>query len=273
MDRFGISTTFSAFENGGQTLDELCRDETRMLIIETPTNPLLSIHDITELSAAAKARGILVLVDNTFATPLLQRPLDLGADIVIHSTTKYIGGHSDLIGGMAVVRDSKLAERLRFLQNAVGAIPGPWDCFLTLRGLRTLAVRMERHCSNATLLADRLADHPRVLELLYPGLQTHPGHAVAAQQMGGQFGGMLSLQVEGGAAGARRFVAELRHFTLAESLGGVESLVNHPLTMTHASMPEEDRLARGFSAGLLRLSVGIEHPEDLWKDIERALSA
>jgi cystathionine beta-lyase/cystathionine gamma-synthase len=243
-----------------------------MLWLETPTNPLLSIHDLAQLSSEAHARGWLVVVDNTFASPVLQRPLELGADIVLHSTTKYVAGHSDLIGGCVVTRDAELTERIRFLQNTIGAVPSPLDCFLTLRGIRTLALRMERHCDNAEYLVERLAAHPKVTRLLYPGLADHPGHAVAAAQMR-RFGGMISLEVEGGEAGARRLAAASPLFATAESLGGVESLINHPWSMTHAATPEAHRLEIGVTPGLVRLSVGIEDAPDLWADLSAALDA
>lgn len=270
LSKFGVETTYS--ELGPGELEACARDDTRMLWLETPTNPLLNIHDLRELSAEAHDRGWIVVVDNTFASPVLQRPLELGADIVVHSTTKYIAGHSDLVGGAVVTRDVDLNDQIRFLQNTLGAIPSPLDCFLTLRGIRTLALRMERHCDNAEYLVARLVEHPKVTRLLYPGLESHSGHDVARIQMR-RFGGMISLEVEGGEAGARRFAAASRLFATAESLGGVESLINHPWSMTHAATPEERRLEVGVTAGLVRLSVGIEDAEDLWRDIENALDA
>ena len=212
-----------------------------------------------------------MVVDNTFASPVLQRPLQLGADIVVHSTTKYIAGHSDVIGGCVVTRDDGLNEQIRFIQNTIGSVPSPLDCFLTLRGIRTLPLRMERHCDNAEFLVARLANHPKVTRLLYPGLSGHPGHDVSSRQMR-RPGGMISLEVTGEEAGARKFASNLSLFATAESLGGVESLINHPWTMTHASTPEERRLEVGVTPGLVRLSVGIEDAEDLWKDIEQALA-
>jgi cystathionine beta-lyase/cystathionine gamma-synthase len=270
LSRFRVETTYSFLGEGD--LEELAQENTKMLWLETPTNPLLNIHDISALAGKAHARGWLVVVDNTFASPLLQRPLDLGADIVVHSTTKYISGHSDVIGGCIVVRDDALAERFSFLQNTIGAVPGPLDCFLTLRGIRTLALRMERHCDNAEYLAERLAEHPAVTRLLYPGLPNHPGHEVAKRQMR-RYGGMISLEVEGGEDGARRFAAASRLFPIAESLGSVSSMLNHPWSMTHATTPEERRLEVGVTPGLVRLSVGIEDAADLWADLERALAA
>ena len=270
LSKFGVETTYSNLGPG--ELEECAQENTRMLWLETPTNPTLNILDIEALSALAHERGWLVVCDNTFASPVLQRPLELGADISLHSTTKYVAGHSDLVGGCVVTRDELLNEQIRFIQNTIGAVPSPLDCFLTLRGIRTLAIRMERHCDNAELIADRLASHPKVTRLLYPGLKTHPGHETAASQMR-RFGGIISLEVEGGEAGARRFAAASKLFAIAESLGSVESLVNHPWSMTHAATPEERRLEVGVTPGLIRLSVGIEDAEDLWRDIEKALEA
>ena len=270
LSRFGVETTYSELNPGD--LEACARDNTSLLWLESPTNPLLNIHDIAELSAQAHERGWIVVVDNTFASPTLQRPLELGADIVVHSTTKYIAGHSDLIGGCAVTRDPLLGERLGFLQNTLGAIPSPLDCFLTLRGIRTLPLRMERHCDNAEYLVERLAQHPSVTKLLYPGLSGHPGHEVAKQQMS-RSGGMISLELEGGEAAARKFAKNLQLFATAESLGGVESLINHPWSMTHAATPEQRRLEIGVTPGLVRLSVGIEDAIDLWNDIEDSLGA
>jgi cystathionine beta-lyase/cystathionine gamma-synthase len=244
----------------------------RLLWVESPTNPLLDVVDITALSALAHARGLLMTVDNTFATPWLQKPLSLGADYVAHSTTKYLGGHSDVIGGAVIARSKELLERVRFLQNARGAVPGPLDCYLVQRGVKTLAVRMDRHCSNATVLAELLQEHPRVKKVLYPGLPTHPSHEIARQQMRA-FGGMLSFELRGGLEAARRFTASLRVFSLAESLGGVESLCCHPATMTHASIPRELREAHGVNNGLLRLSAGLENVKDLQEDVLQALDA
>jgi cystathionine gamma-synthase len=236
--------------------------------IETPTNPLLKIVDIAALADLARQAGALVVVDNTFASPYLQTPLALGADLVVHSTTKYVGGHSDVIGGFVGTSDDGLAERLRFLQNAIGAVPGPLDCFLTLRGAKTLAVRMERHCANARLIAERLAESPAIAEVIYPGLASHPGHAVAARQMR-DFGGMISFRVRGGRAAADAALADTGVWTLGESLGGVESLIEHPGAMTHASLA-----GSGFEVpeDLIRLSVGIEHVEDLWGDLDAMLA-
>lgn len=245
------------------------RPETRLVWIETPTNPLLKIADIAEISRRVKARStnILIAVDNTFASPYLQQPLALGADFVIHSTTKYLGGHSDVIGGAIIVREKSLYERLKFLQNAIGAVPGPMDCWLTLRGIKTLAVRMERHSANAASLANFLIQHSAVENVIYPGLENHQGHAVAKKQMR-LYGGMISLILKGGEKAARKMVETTRLFTLAESLGGVESLIEVPAAMTHASVSGS---ALEVPAGLVRLSVGIENVDDLLADLEQAL--
>ena len=245
---------------------------TRLVWIETPTNPLLKIVDIAAIAAIAKKHGLLVAVDNTFASPALQRPLEHGADLVMHSATKYINGHSDMVGGMLVVGDNAgLAEQLAFLQNSVGAVQGPFDSFLALRGLKTLHLRMKAHCENAQALAEWLQSHPAVEAVIYPGLASHPHHGLAKRQMDG-FGGMLSVRVKGGLDGAKRFCERLELFTLAESLGGVESLVNHPAIMTHASIPPARRAELGIADDLVRLSVGVETLEDLRADVDSALS-
>lgn len=244
--------------------------KTKLVWIETPTNPLLQVLDIAAIAELAHKVGAKLAVDNTFATPYLQQPLKLGADIVVHSTTKYLGGHSDVVGG-AVIGAKDLLEPIKFYQNAAGGVPGPFDAYLTLRGLKTLAIRMERHCANAALLADWLAKHPNVEKVYFPGHESHPGHAVARRQMR-DFGGMVSIRLKGGPAAARRFMTQTKLFSLAESLGGVESLVCHPATMTHASIPLETRLARGVDDGLVRLSVGIEDADDLRDDLAAALS-
>ena len=247
--------------------------KTKLVWIETPTNPLLKIVDIAAIAAIAKKHGLLVAVDNTFASPALQRPLEHGADIVMHSATKYLNGHSDMVGGMLVVGDNaELAEQLAFLQNSVGAVQGPFDSFLALRGLKTLHLRMKAHCENAQALAEWLQSHPAIEAVIYPGLASHPHHALAKRQMDG-FGGMLSVRVKGGLDGARRFCERLELFTLAESLGGVESLVNHPAIMTHASIPPARRAELGIADDLVRLSVGVETLEDLRDDLGRALEA
>ena len=247
--------------------------KTKLVWIETPTNPLLKIVDIAAIAAIAKKHGLLVAVDNTFASPALQRPLEHGADIVMHSATKYLNGHSDMVGGMLVVGDNaELAEQLAFLQNSVGAVQGPFDSFLALRGLKTLHLRMKAHCENAQALAEWLQSHPAIEAVIYPGLASHPHHALAKRQMDG-FGGMLSVRVKGGLDSARRFCERLELFTLAESLGGVESLVNHPAIMTHASIPPARRAELGIADDLVRLSVGVETLEDLRDDLGRALEA
>jgi cystathionine gamma-lyase len=243
---------------------------TRLVWIETPTNPLLQILDIGALAELAHRAGALLAVDNTFASPYLQKPLALGADLVVHSTTKYLGGHSDVVGG-AVIGSRALLEPIAFYQNAAGGVPGPFDAWLVLRGLKTLAVRMERHCANARRLASWLAEQPQVERVYYPGLAAHPNHALAGRQMR-DFGGMISLRIAGGGEAARRLLTRTRLFSLAESLGGVESLISHPATMTHASIPAEIRCARGVDDGLVRLSVGIEDVDDLQEDLRRALA-
>jgi len=245
--------------------------KTRLAWIETPTNPLLKIVDIAAISAIARRHGLIVVVDNTFASPILQRPLEHGADIVMHSATKYLNGHSDMVGGMAVVGDNAdLAERLAFLQNSAGAVQGPFDSFLALRGLKTLHLRMKAHCDNAQAIAEFLQGHDAVEDVIYPGLPSHPQHALAKRQMDG-FGGIVSVRIKGGFEAARRFCERTELFTLAESLGGVESLVNHPAVMTHASVPVENRARLGITDSLVRLSVGVEAVADLVDDLEAAL--
>ncbi len=267
---YGISVSY-AEESTPDAIAAEFTPQTRMLYLESPTNPLLQLADIGQLSALAHTHNAWVVVDNTFATPYAQTPLTLGADLVVHSTTKYLAGHSDLIGGVVVVRHAELAERLRFLQNAVGAIPSPFDCWLCLRSVKTLALRMQQHERNALAVAQLLAQHPRVVRVHYPGLATHPQHELARRQMR-NFGGVLSVEFPS-EQHARAFLQALRLFTLAESLGGVESLACHPATMTHASVPRERRLRLGITDGLVRLSCGIEETEDLLADIEQALAA
>jgi cystathionine gamma-lyase len=244
--------------------------KTKLVWIETPTNPLLQILNIAALAELTHKHGAIFAVDNTFATPYLQKPLAMGADVVVHSTTKYLGGHSDVVGG-AVIGSKKLLEPIKFYQNAAGGVPGPFDVYLTLRGIKTLAVRMDRHCANARELAEWLLKHPAVDRVLFPGLETHPGHTIARKQML-NFGGMVSLRLKGGTPAAHKFMTRIKLFSLAESLGGVESLCCHPATMTHASIPVEVRTARGVDDGLIRLSVGIEDIEDLKADLSQALS-
>ncbi|MCE2883004.1 MAG: PLP-dependent aspartate aminotransferase family protein [Planctomycetaceae bacterium] len=248
----------------------------RMVWLETPTNPTLKLVDIEAVCRLAKQAGAVSVVDNTFATPMLTRPIELGADIVMHSTTKYCGGHSDTVGGALVTGSREIAEKLRFMQNAIGSVMGPFDAYLGLRGLKTLHVRMERHCASAMEIARRLESHAKVAKVVYPGLASHPQHALAARQMrfDGKpaFGGMITIFLKGGLAESRRFLEHVHLFALAESLGGVESLIEHPAIMTHASVPEAMRAELGISDSLVRLSVGVEHVEDLWKDLEQGLS-
>jgi cystathionine gamma-lyase len=251
-------------------LEQSIRDNTRMIWLESPTNPLLKIIDLQAMAAIAKAHDILLVVDNTFATPYLQRPLEFGCDIVMHSATKFINGHSDMVGGIAVTDDDALAERLAYLQNSIGAILGPFDSFLALRGVKTLDVRMERHCVSAARIASWLEKDERVDSVLYPGLPSHPQHELAKRQMD-DFGGIVTFFIKGDLENARRFLERCEVFSLAESLGGVESLVDHPAIMTHASVPAEARATPGISDQLIRLSVGIEALDDLIADLDQAL--
>ena len=252
-------------------IEAAIRPNTRLVWVETPTNPLLKLVDLERVAAIAKKRGIWAAADNTFASPYVQRPLEHGFDLVVHSTTKYLNGHSDMVGGVAVVADNaELGERLKFLQNAVGAIQGPFDSFLALRGLKTLALRMERHCTSGLKVAAWLERHPKVRRVFYPGLASHPQHALAKKQMHA-FGGMISAELEGTLDDARRFLERCQLFALAESLGGVESLIEHPALMTHGSVPVDVRAALGISDTLVRLSVGIEDPDDLIVDLDAAL--
>jgi cystathionine gamma-lyase len=269
LARQGLRFTF-VDPSDPSALEAAIEPATKMLFVETPTNPLLRLVDLRACAALAKARGLLSVCDNTFATPALQAPLSLGFDLVVHSTTKYLGGHSDVVGGAVVGRDENLRARLAHLQNAIGAVPGPLDCFLVLRGTKTLHLRMERHCRNAHRVAQFLAGHPKVARVLYPGLPSHPQHDLARSQMSGS-GGIVSLELKGGGPAALAFATSTRWFALAESLGGVESLVDHPASMTHASIPEEKRRAAGLSDSLVRLSVGVEDAEDLLEDLDRAL--
>ena len=247
------------------------RPGTRMVWVETPTNPMLKIVDIEAVAAIARKHGLTVVVDNTFASPMVQRPLELGADLVMHSATKYLNGHSDMVGGIVVVGDNaELAEQMAFLQNSIGAVQGPFDSFLALRGLKTLHLRMRAHCENAMALAQWLETHPAIEKVIYPGLASHPQHELAKRQMDG-FGGIISVVLKGGFEAARHLCENTKLFTLAESLGGVESLINHPAVMTHASIPVERREALGMSDGLVRLSVGVEAIEDLRRDLDFAL--
>jgi cystathionine beta-lyase/cystathionine gamma-synthase len=269
MKGFGIETSF-VDASDPRRFEAAFTPKTKLAWVESPTNPLLKLADIAALSAISRARSVPLVVDNTFASPVLQQPLDLGADVVLHSATKYLNGHSDVVGGALLLNDAGLAERVRFLQNAMGAVPSPFDCYLVLRGLKTLPVRMERHTKTALELATRLASHAVVERVYYPGLPSHPQYELGRRQMRGP-GGMVSLVLAGGEPAARRFLQALRWFALAESLGGVESLAESPPLMTHASIPKEVRQSIGIPDGLVRLSVGLEHLEDLWADLERAL--
>ena len=254
-----------------RSIEALVRDNTRMIWLETPSNPLLNLVDLEMVAEIAGERGLIAVADNTFATPWAQRPIEFGFDLVLHSATKYLNGHSDIIGGIVVCGNEELTEPLRFLQNAVGAIASPFDCFLALRGLKTLGIRMERHTENATIIAPWLDRHPKIERVIYPGLPSHPQHYLARRQMSG-YGGMIATVLKGGVEEARRFLERCELFTLAESLGGVESLIEHPAIMTHASVPEEVRLSLGISEGLVRISVGIEDVDDLIRDLDSALA-
>ena len=255
-----------------ELLEKAIRPNTRMVWVESPTNPMLKLADLQALAAVARKRGLISVCDNTFASPWVQRPLEHGFDIVVHSTTKYLNGHSDVIGGAAVIgKNESLKEKLSFLQNAVGGVPSPFDAFLTLRGIKTLAVRMERHCHNAQRISEFLEKHPKIERVLYPGLESHPQHALAKRQMQGRYGGMVTAVLKGGLTTSRRFLERCKLFTLAESLGGVESLIEHPAIMTHASLPEDVRANLGIDEGLVRLSVGIENVDDLIAELKHAL--
>ncbi|ELZ34880.1 cystathionine synthase/lyase [Halogeometricum pallidum JCM 14848] len=270
-EKFDLSFDFVDTTDHDAVADAM-REETALLWVETPTNPLMRVNDIGALADLAHEYDALCAVDNTFATPYLQRPLDFGADIVSHSLTKYLGGHSDVVGGALVTDDADLDEELGFYQNSVGATPSPFDCFLVLRGTKTLSVRMDRHCENAHELASWLEGHERVDRVYYPGLESHPQHELAAEQMD-DFGGMLSFEVDGSLSQASTVVSETEVFTLAESLGGVESLIEQPAAMTHAAIPREERVAAGLADGLVRVSVGIEHVDDLKADLDSAFDA
>ena len=271
----GLSFAYADLTNPANLLDALT-PQTKLVWVETPTNPLLKLADLKAIAQIAKGRGLITACDNTFASPFNQRPLELGFDIVVHSATKYLNGHSDVIGGVAIVGSGDelqpLRERMGFLQNAVGAIAGPFDSFLALRGLKTLALRMERHNSNALALAQWLEQQPKVKRVFYPGLASHPQHALARQQQTGGFGGMISVELDTDLAGARRFLETVQVFALAESLGGVESLIEHPAIMTHATIPAATRAKLGIGDSLVRLSVGVEDVEDLREDLAQALA-
>ncbi|HYQ80677.1 MAG TPA: cystathionine gamma-synthase [Anaeromyxobacteraceae bacterium] len=269
--RHGIEASFVDLSDPAN-LEKAMRPRTRLVWIESPTNPLLKLVDLRAAAAVARAGGALTVVDNTFATPFFQRPLSLGVDLVCHSTTKYLNGHSDVVGGAVLTGDGELHRRLAFLQNAVGAVPSPMDSFLVLRGLKTLPLRMERHAENAMRLARFLEAHSQVERVHYPGLPSHPQHALARRQMTG-FGGMLAFVLRGGLPAARAFLSAVRVFACAESLGGVESLIEHPAIMTHASLPPETRERLGIADGFIRVSAGVEHADDLLEDLERGLAA
>ena len=271
LRKYGLQFTYVNPENPGN-VENAIRKNTRLIWIETPTNPLMRIVDIRQISKISKKAHALLVVDNTFMSPYLQNPLQLGADIVVHSTTKYLGGHSDLIGGATITKDEDVHSSLKYLQNAVGAVPGPLDCYLVLRGIKTLAVRMDRHGHNARVVSELLTKQPKVEKVNYPGLPDHPQRALVKRQMRGN-GGMLSFQLKGSFNQIKKFLKTLRVFTVAESLGGVESLIEHPASMTHASVPKERRLKLGISDNLIRVSVGIEDVEDLVQDLDKSFKA
>ncbi len=270
LTRFNLQFTFMDLSDLS-AVEKAIRPNTKLLWIESPTNPMLKIFDIAALSQLARSKKILSVVDNTFMSPYFQRPLDLGADLVMHSITKYMNGHSDVVGGVLIMNDSKLYEELKYLQNAVGAVPAPQDCFLVMRGLKTLHVRMKQHEENAIAIAQFLVQHPKVEKVIYPGLESHPQHLLAKKQMSG-FGGMISFTIRGGLAESKKILEETKLFTLAESLGGVESLIEHPAIMTHASVPVENRQKLGITDNLIRISVGIEDAKDLIADLNQALA-
>ncbi len=271
LKQFGVEATFLDMTDPAR-VREAVRPNTKMIWLETPSNPMLKIFDIAAIADIARASSLALAVDNTFATPALQSPLALGATLVVHSTTKYLNGHSDVVGGAVMTSDDAMAERLRFLQKSVGAVPSPFDCYLVLRGLKTLGVRMRQHARAAETLARFLEGHPQVSRVHYPGLPAHPGHKIATRQMRG-FGGMMSLDLRGGLPAATAFLKALQIFVCAESLGGVESLAEHPAIMTHASVPKEARDALGIGDGLIRLSCGLEDIGDLQADLERGFHA
>lgn len=270
-EEMGLVFHFVSMDDAAK-VEALVNEKTKLIWVETPTNPMMNIINIKAMAVVANKAGALLVVDNTFATPILQRPIELGADIVLHSATKYLGGHSDVVLGLLTTADEDLAKKLYFIQNSAGAVCGPMDAFLTLRGIKTLDVRMERHCKNGAIIAQFLKEHPNVEKVYWPGFEDHPGHEVAKSQMSG-FGGMISFVVKGGTfEAASAVISNLKVFTLAESLGGVESLAGHPASMTHAAIPAEERLKTGVVDGLIRLSVGIEDAEDLVADLTNALN-
>ena len=270
FEGFGIKFHFVNMDNAAE-IEQYVNDNTKLIWLETPTNPMMSIVDIKAVSVIAKKHNVLLGVDNTFATPVLQNPMDLGADIVMHSVTKYLGGHSDVLMGALVVNDDDLNDRLAFIQNTCGAVPGPQDCFLVLRGIKTLHLRMERHCQNGEKVARYLAAHPQIDKVYWPGFESHPNHQVAKEQMKG-FGGMISFTFhEDDIQHSFRVMEKFKLFAIAESLGGVESMSNHPVTMTHGAVPKEERMKVGLLDSLIRLSVGIENIEDLIADLKQAI--
>ncbi len=269
LPRFGVNFSF-VDATDLDAVSSAVRPETKLIWIESPTNPMLRLVDIAGCAEIAKKAGARLVVDNTFATPFLQNPMELGATIIVHSTTKYIGGHSDVIGGVVIVEDEELDQTLRFTQNATGGVPGPWDAWLTLRGVKTLAVRMRQHQESAAALAEFLREHPKVSKVHYPGFADHPGHELAARQMRG-FGGMITLELEGGESAAHEFCKSTEVFALAESLGGIESLIGYPWVMSHGAFPAEEKRSKGITEGTVRLSVGIEHADDLQGDLVQAL--
>ena len=267
----GLDFTFTDLSDPA-ALAKAVKPNTKMIWVETPSNPMMKILDLAVIAKFARERGILACTDNTFASPYLQRPIEHGFDVVMHSATKFLNGHSDMIGGIVVVKDAALGEKVAFLQNAVGAVGGPFDSFLALRGLKTLHLRMERHCSNGMAIAQWLEKHPRIEQVIYPGLQSHPQHELASRQMSG-YGGMMSVVLKGDLESTRTMLERVKLFALAESLGGVESLIEHPAIMTHASVPAANRAALGISDTLIRLSVGVEDVQDLMEDLDAALQA
>lgn len=271
LKQFGLDATFIDMSDPARVAEAM-RPTTRLVWMETPSNPMLKVFDVARIAELARSRGVPLAVDNTFATPMLQQPLSLGATLAVHSTTKYLNGHSDVVGGAVMTSDAALAEKLHFLQKSIGGVPSPFDCYLVLRGLKTLGVRMQRHVESARRIAEWLAKHPRVARVRYPGLASHEAHALAARQMRGP-GGMISFELDGSLAQASAFLKALRVFVCAESLGGVESLAEHPAIMTHASLPAESRRALGIGDGLIRLSVGLEDAGDLLADLETGFSA
>lgn len=270
FEKFGIRFHYVDMRDISN-IEKQINNNTKLIWLETPTNPLMNICDIAAIAAIARSKNILTCVDNTFASPYLQNPLDLGADMVMHSVTKYLGGHSDVIQGALMMNDANLREQLYFIQKSCGAVPGPMDCFLVLRGIKTLGVRMRQHCENGRVIANWLRHHPKVSHVYWPGFEDHTGHALAKKQMR-DFGGMISFELKNNSIEeARRVLSSTRLFSLAESLGGVESLINHPASMTHASIPREERIKNGLSDSLIRLSVGIEDADDLIQDLEKAI--